>query len=274
VHTRVVSVETRDGLASWTLAGQVASSNDQTRDCDRLAAATTDTGGAETKDTGAAETKDTGAAETTDTGAAETTDTGAAETTDTGGAGAGTDGCAAGERLADGECEPVQAVRLLFVDNVMECDGHAVARFAAVNDNPFRLDEATFASTLSPQRLDGDQVTVLERHDEASDDNALAAEFLTVRYITSVTWTVTHHGLKASVSAGVSGATPNPDCPLAAVNATGADGLLATPGTIPTTGTHDVVPIWLIASMLLLSGMVLIVAAGRRRPDDERTADV
>jgi hypothetical protein len=167
----------------------------------------------------------------------------------------------------------VEPVRLLFVDNVMECDGHAVARFAAVNDNPFALDEETFASALSPQRLDGDQVTVLERRDEAANDNALAGEFLTVRYITSVTWTVHHHGLEASVSAGVSGATPNPACPLSAVHATGANGLLSTP-TIPTTGSDEVVPISLIASLLLLAGVVLVVAAARRRPDDERTADV
>jgi hypothetical protein len=151
----------------------------------------------------------------------------------------------------------------------MECDGHAVARFAAVNDNPFALDEETFASTLSPQRLDGGQVTVLERRDEAADVNALGGEFLTVRYITSVTWTVTHHGLVASVSAGVSGATPNPDCPLAAVNATGANGLLSTPATMPATGLDDVLPISLIASLLLLAGVVLVVAAARRRPDDE-----
>ena len=104
--------------------------------------------------------------------------------------------------------------------------------------------------------------------DEASDDNGLAGEFLTVRYVTSVTWTVTHHGLGASVSAGVSGATPNPSCPLAAVNATGADGLLATPATMPSTGPDDVLPISLSAALLMLSGLVLIVVAGRRRPAD------
>ena len=168
----------------------------------------------------------------------------------------------------------MEPVRLLLVDNVIECDGHAIARFAAVNDNPFRLDEETFKSTLSPQRLDGEQVTVLERRDEASDDSSLAAEFLTVRYITSVTWTVTHHGLEASVSAGVSGGTPNPSCPLSFVNVTGADGVLSNPGTIPTTGLDEVLPMSLIASLMLLAGVVLVVAASRRRPDRESASGV
>jgi hypothetical protein len=264
VHIRVVSVETRDGVASWTLAGQIASSNDQTPDCESLTST-------ETTEPGGAATTEPGGAATTEPGGAATTEPGAPATTEP-----PTGGCNAGERSVDGECEPVEPVRLLLVDNVIECDGHAIARFAAVNDNPFRLDEDTFKSTLSPQRLDGEQVTVLERRDEASDGNSLAAEFLTVRYITSVTWTVTHHGLETSVSAGVSGGTPNPSCPLAFVNATGADGLLSpsTPGTIPTTGLDEVLPMSLIASLLLLAGVVLVVAASRRRPDDERTADV
>jgi hypothetical protein len=138
-----------------------------------------------------------------------------------------------------------------------------------VNDNPFRLDAESFQSTISPQRLDGEQVTVLERRDEASGDS-LAAEFLTVRYITSVSWTVAHHGLEAVVSAGVSGATPNPSCPLAAINATGADGVLSPgSGTIPTTGSDEVLPISLLASLLLAVGVVLVIAAARRRPVDE-----
>jgi hypothetical protein len=71
----------------------------------------------------------------------------------------------------------------------------------------------------------------------------------------------------------VNGATPNSDCPLSAVNATGANGLLNTPATMPITGTDEVLPISLIASLLLLAGAALVVAAGRRRPDDEHTVD-
>jgi hypothetical protein len=288
VHTRVVSVETRDGNASWTLAGQVASSGDQTPTCDQLAGTattapgTTDTTAPGTTDTTQPGTTEPGTTDTTQPGTTEpgttepgTTDTTQPGTTDTTQPGtATTDGCSTGERSVGGTCAPVEVVQLLLVDNVQECDGHAVARFAAVNDNPFDLDAGTFASTLSPQRLDGEQVTVLERRDEATGDT-LAAEFLTVRYITSVTWTVTHDGFESAISAGVSGATPNPSCPLAAVNATGADGVLSTgTGTIPTTGLDDVVPVSLIASLLLLAGVVLVVASARRRPDEEHPTGV
>ncbi|MDX2381776.1 MAG: hypothetical protein QNM02_18710, partial [Acidimicrobiia bacterium] len=224
--------------------------------------ATTVAGGVETTVAGGVETTVAGGVETTVAGGVETTVAAGPDTTNQ-------SGCNTGERSVDGTCEPVEPVRLLLIDNVLECDGHGIARFAAVNDNPFSLDADTLTSALSPQRLDGEQVTVLERRDEASDDDALAAEFLTVRYITSVTWTVTHDGLETVVSAGVSGATPNPACPLAAVNATGADGVLNAQGAIPTTGPNEVLPISLIASLLLLAGFVLVVAAGRRGPGDE-----
>jgi hypothetical protein len=268
LHTRVLSVETSDGIASWTLAGRTASSDDQTPECERLAATvTTDSGGTSTTDSGGTPTTDSGGTPTTDSGGTPTTDSGG-----TVGQGSSTGGCDPGERSVDGTCEQVEPVQLLLVDNVLECDGHAIARFAAVNENPYRLDEESFASTLSPQRLDGEQVTVLERHDQVAG-GMLAAEFLTVRYITSVTWTVEHHGLRSAVSAGVDGATLNESCPFAALNVTGLNGVLdPTSGTIPTTGPNELLPTSLIAGLLLLAGGVLVVAAGRRRPDDEDLA--
>ena len=80
-----------------------------------------------------------------------------------------------------------------------------------------------------------------------------------------MTWTVAHHGLEASISAGVNGASANPDCPDAIVASSGTHGLLSTPGPLATTGPDDALPVALLAALLSALGLGLVMAA-RRRP--------
>lgn len=249
LHVLVVAVETTDGIASWTLAGRTATSSEQSRDCaSPLTTADTDT-------------TSTTAPATTDP------DIAAPDTTEPGTDGpTPADGCAPGETLADGACTAVEPLRLVVVDNVVECDGHGIARFAAFNDNVFALETDNATTFVSPQRLASEAPEVIDERDVVSDDGSETAALFTVRYVTAVTWSVSHHGLEASISAGVNGADANPDCPDALVASTGADGLLRAPAPLASTGpADDTVPLAVLAALLSALGLGLVTLA-RRRP--------
>jgi hypothetical protein len=246
LHVFVIAVETTDGVASWTLAGKTATSNAESPDC--------------------------GSTLTTDTTSPDTTspDTTSPDTTGPGTASPGTagtrPGCRPGETETDGDCTPVEPLRLVLVDNVLECDGHAVARFAAFNDNVFALDAGNASSVVSPQRLADDAPEIIDERNTVADDGRETAALFTVRYVTAVTWTVSHHGLEASISAGVNGADANPACPEAVVNSAGAHGLIATPGSLATTGSDDAVPVAVVATLISAIGLGLVLASRRRPP--------
>ncbi|MGB7878687.1 MAG: hypothetical protein WBL31_07975, partial [Ilumatobacteraceae bacterium] len=245
-HIFVLAVETTDGVASWTLAGATATTTADSRDCSSPLT--------------------TGTTGTTDPATTGTTDPGTTGTTEPGNGGTTTTGaCAPGETETDGDCSPVEPVRLVLVDNVLECDGHGVARFAAFNDNVFALEADNATSLVSPDRLAVDAPKVIAERDVVSDDGSETAALFTVRYVTAVTWTVAHHGLEASISAGVNGASANPDCPDAIVASSGTHGLLSTPGPLATTGPDDALPFALLAALLSALGLGLVMAA-RRRP--------
>mgnify|MGYP001817550106 CR=1 FL=1 len=106
---------------------------------------------------------------------------------------------------------------------------------------------------------------MIDERDVVSDDGSEAAALFTVRYVTAVTWTVEHHGLEATISAGVNGATTNPDCPDAIVASSGTHGLLSAPDPLATTGPDDALPLALAAALLSALGLGLVMAA-RRRP--------
>lgn len=266
LHIFVVAVETTDGVASWTLAGTTATSNEDSPECS--SALTTGTTGPVTTEPG------TTAPATTPTDEPDTPQSGGGQpgttqppTTQPGATTPGTaDGCRSGETEIDGECTPVEPVRLVLVDNVLECDGHGVARFAAFNDNVFALDADNATSLVSPLRLAEDAPEVIDERDIVADDGSETAALFTVRYVTSVTWTVSHHGLEASISAGVGGAAPDPACPEAIVNSAGAHGLLGTPAPLATTGPGDAVPVAVLAALISAIGLGLVMAARRRPP--------
>jgi len=203
LHIFVLAVETTDGVASWTLAGETATSSADSRDCSAPLTTgtpdTTDPGTPDTTDPGTTGTTDPGTTDTTDPGTTGTTDPATTDTTEPGNETATSTGaCAPGETGTDGDCSPVEPVRLVLVDNVLECDGHGVARFAAFNDNVFALEADNATSLVSPARLAADAPEVIAERDVVSDDGSETAALFTVRYVTAVTWTVAHHGLEAS----------------------------------------------------------------------------
>ena len=250
-HIFVVAVETTDGVASWTLAGETATSNTDSPDCSSpLTTGTTDPTTTSTTDPTTTSTTDPTTTDTTEPGNGTTTSAGA---------------CAPGDTEADGDCTPVEPVRLVLVDNVLECEGHGVARFAAFNDNVFALEADNATSLVSPARLAAEAPEVISARDVMSDDGSETAALFTVRYVTAVTWTVAHHGLEASISAGVNGASANPDCPDAIVASSGIHGLLSAPGPLATTGPDDALPFALLAALLSALGLCLVMTA-RRRP--------
>ena len=250
-HIFVVAVETTDGVASWTLAGETATSNTDSPDCSSpLTTGTTDPTTTSTTDPTTTSTTDPTTTDTTEPGNGTTTSAGA---------------CAPGDTEADGDCTPVEPVRLVLVDNVLECEGHGVARFAAFNDNVFALEVDNATSLVSPARLAAEAPEVISARDVMSDDGSETAALFTVRYVTAVTWTVAHHGLEASISAGVNGASANPDCPDAIVASSGIHGLLSAPGPLATTGPDDALPFALLAALLSALGLCLVMTA-RRRP--------
>jgi hypothetical protein len=265
-HIFVVAVETTDGVASWTLAGETATSNADSPECSSpLTTGTTDTTDPAT--TGTTDPATTG---TTDPATTGTTDPATTGTTEPGnGTTTSAGACAPGETEADGDCSPVEPVRLVLVDNVLECDGHGVARFAAFNDNVFALEADNATSLVSPARLAVDAPEMIAERDVVSDDGSETAALFTVRYVTAVTWTVAHHGLEASISAGVNGASTNPACPDAIVASSGIHGLLSAPGPLATTGPDDALPFALLAALLSALGLGLVMAA-RRRPSAVR----
>jgi hypothetical protein len=274
LHIFVLAVETTDGVASWTLAGETATSSADSRDCSAPLTTgtpdTTDPGTPDTTDPGTTGTTDPGTTDTTDPGTTGTTDPATTDTTEPGNETATSTGaCAPGETGTDGDCSPVEPVRLVLVDNVLECDGHGVARFAAFNDNVFALEADNATSLVSPARLAADAPEVIAERDVVSDDGSETAALFTVRYVTAVTWTVAHHGLEASISAGANGASTNPDCPDAIVASSGAHGLLSAPGPLATTGPDDALPVAVLAALLSALGLGLVMAA-RRRPSAVR----
>ena len=274
LHIFVLAVETTDGVASWTLAGETATSSADSRDCSAPLTTgtpdTTDPGTTGTTDPGTTDTTDPGTTDTTDPGTTGTTDPATTDTTEPGNETATSTGaCAPGETGTDGDCSPVEPVRLVLVDNVLECDGHGVARFAAFNDNVFELEADNATSLVSPARLAADAPEVIAERDVVSDDGSETAALFTVRYVTAVTWTVAHHGLEASISAGANGASTNPDCPDAIVASSGTHGLLSAPGPLATTGPDDALPVAVLAALLSALGLGLVMAA-RRRPSAVR----
>ena len=246
IHLRVISAVSTDGVASWTIGATTVTSDSSTADCDTITEITT--------------TPDTTQPDTTQP---DTTQPDTTQPTDSG-------GCAVGEREAGGECISVDPVGLVLVDNYLECDGHGVARFAAFNTNGFALGGAGFSSSMSPQRLTGFAPQVIGDEPIASDDGRDLAEFVDVRYVTAVTWTVVHDGIETTISAGVGGARSNPTCPTARMESIGVHGGTAAPTSMAVTGS-DIAGHLGIAILFVLSG-ALVVLIARRELDDGAVA--
>jgi hypothetical protein len=264
-HARVISVETTNGLASWTLAGTTATSGPGTPDCDRLPVdetgtpATTVSGGV--PDQGGVDST----IPTSNAGSASSIpgSTEPIETTAT-----TTEGCPAPSTLIDGNCEPVEVVRLSVIDNVIDCYGFGTARFAAINGNEFELDGVGFVSELTPPRLDGAQPRKISMNTIETSDGTEASEIFEVRYVTAVTWSVTHNGVTSTVSAGVGGARVDSACPLAAIETTGVSGKVGSPNgnqQLATTGSPLSWPLGLVGLLCALVGAAFVMTA--RRPD-------
>ena len=247
IHLRVISAVSTDGVASWTIGATTVTSDSSTADCDTITEITT--------------TPDTSTPATTNAPATTQPDT--TQPTDSG-------GCAVGEREAGGECILVDPVGLVLVDNYLECDGHGVARFAAFNTNGFALGGAGFSSSMSPQRLTGFAPQVIGDEPIASDDGRELAEFVDVRYVTAVTWTVVHDGIETTISAGVGGARSNPTCPTARMESSGVHGGTAAPTSMAVTGS-DIAGHLGIAILFVLTG-ALVVLIARRELDDGAVA--
>ena len=160
----------------------------------------------------------------------------------------------------------VEPVRLSLIDNVMRCDGSAVATFAALNPNEFELGGDGFTSELSPPRLDGVQPTLISTRRVTTDRGVEVSETFSIDYVTAVTWTVTHDGATASVSAGVDGARDEPGCPLARLDATGVDGTLPPGRAVPVTGSPLTWPLGLAGLLVGLLGLSLVSASRRPEP--------
>jgi len=284
IHPRVVSVETTDGVASWNLGGRVATSDASTPDCESLVTDTTEPDTTQPPTTG----PDTTAPGTTEPGTTDTTepDTTGPDTTDTTdttvpgtpgitvaphGAttdtipGSTPDGCEPGEVLADDGCEPLEPIRLVLVDNVIDCSGFGIATFAAINDNEFALTDDDIESELTPARLDGVQPTRVGIDTIATPDGTKVSETFEVAYVSAVTWRLTHHGLTSTISAGAGGARTLAECPLALLETTGSPGTLEGPGSgqLVTVGSSNA-PIALFAFLSMLAGGALIAVARRR----------
>jgi len=265
-HARVISIETTNGLASWTLAGTTATSGPETPDCDRLpvdetsAPATTVPGSSAPEQGGVDST-----IPTTDAGSASSIP-GSTEPTET--TASGPDGCPASNRLIEGDCEPVEVVKLAVIDNVIDCSGFGTARFAAINGNEFELDGDGFVSELTPRRLDGAQPRKISADTIETSDGTEVSEIFEVRYVTAVTWSVTHDGVRSTVSAGVGGARVDSACPLAAIEMTGVPGRIGSPTSnqqLATTGSPLSWPLGLVGLFSVLIGAAIVMRA--RRPD-------
>ena len=252
IHLRVISAVSTDGVASWTIGATTVTSDSSTADCDTITDITT--------------TPDTRVPATTDAPDTTQPDTSGPATTQSPEPG----GCAAGEREVDGECISVDPVRLVLVDNYLECDGHGVARFAAFNTNGFALGGAGFSSSMSPQRLAGFAPQVIGDEPIASDDGRDLAEFVDVRYVTAVSWTVVHDGIETTISAGVDGARSNPTCPAARAESSGVHGGTGAPTSMAVTGS-DVAGHLGIAILFVLTGALLVLIT-RRKLDDQAVA--
>jgi LPXTG-motif cell wall-anchored protein len=180
--------------------------------------------------------------------------------------------------LVDGDCVPVDEVLLLLVDNSIDCDGFGIAVFAALNDNEFDLDGDGFSSELSPPRLHGAQPELIAARKVQTENGPMVSEIFAVRYVTAVSWTVTHHGISSTNSAGADDARMDPTCPLAIIDTTGVDGRLTdplsdtSPTSMPVTGPTSTWPVTLAAIAALLLGAGFMILA--RRPnsgDHEKT---
>ena len=262
IHLRVISAVSTDGVASWTIGATTVTSNSSTADCDTITDITT------TPDTSVPATTDAPDTTQPDTSQPDTSqpDTSQPDTSQPREPG----GCAVGERDDGGECISVDPVGLVLVDNYLECDGHGVARFAAFNTNGFALGGAGFSSSMSPQRLTGFAPQVIGDEPIASDDGRDLAEFVDVRYVTAVSWTVVHDGIETTISAGVGGARSNPTCPAARMESSGVHGGAAAPTSIAVTGS-DIAGHLGIAILFVLTG-ALVVLIARRELDDEAVA--
>jgi hypothetical protein len=264
-HARVISVETTNGLASWTLAGTTATSGPGTPDCDRLPV--DETGTPATAVSGGV--PDQGGVDSTipitDAGSASSIpgSTEPIETTAT-----APEGCPASSTLIDGICEPVEVVRLSVIDNVIDCYGFGTARFAAINGNESELAGVGFVSELTPPRLDGAQPRKISVDTIETSDGTEASEIFEVRYVTAVTWSVTHNGVTSTASAGVGGARVDSACPLAAIETTGVPGKVGSPNgnqQLATTGSPLSWPLGLVGLLCVLVGAAFVMTA--RRPD-------
>jgi hypothetical protein len=254
LHRRVMSVETLGESASWTLFGTTAQSGPDTPDCDLLT-----NGGTSTSTPGGPDTTDPDTTDATNTTEPDTTEP---PTTTP-------NGCEVGERKDGDDCVPVETVQLSVVDNTLDCDGHGVVVFAAINANEFELEGDGFTSELSPPRFDGAQPEKISVRTVSTSNGFEVSETFVVRYITAVTWTVTHDGISSSISAGTDGARINPDCPLARIETSGLNGTLP-PGSAPglaVTGSSLTLPLAIGALLASLLGAALIMTARRPRID-------
>ena len=145
-----------------------------------------------------------------------------------------------------------------------------MARFAAFNTNGFALGGAGFSSSMSPQRLTGFAPQVIGDEPIASDDGRDLAEFVDVRYVTAVSWTVVHDGIETTISAGVDGARSNPTCPAARMESSGVHGGTGAPTSMPVTGSDTAGHLG-IAILFVITG-ALVVLITRRELDDQAVA--
>ena len=111
------------------------------------------------------------------------------------------DPCGLGSRTTDAGCAKVKPIELGLVDNVLDCDGTAVAVFAASNPNDVPIDRETAVSRLMPNG-GTDAPEVIDAHLNRAADRVLSG-VVAVRYTTAVTWQVWHDGYNLSASAGV-----------------------------------------------------------------------
>jgi len=274
VHARVVMIETTGEPASWTLAGTTVTSGPDTPTCDSGVETGTSTpaNSPATTDGDTTDTTEPGTPATTDGETTDTTEPTGPGTTEPEPTGTTPEGCPTGQKLLDGDCVPVDPVLLSLVNNVVDCDGFATATFAATNANEFELDGEDFVSELTPPHLDGSQPELIGVATVETENGFEVSETFQVRYITAVTWSVTHHGITSDISAGTNSARTNPDCPRAHIDTVGVPGTLA-PLQAPSmavTGSDSTLTTALAAVLTILAGAALIVASRR---SGTRTAD-
>ncbi|MDG1266953.1 MAG: LPXTG cell wall anchor domain-containing protein, partial [Ilumatobacter sp.] len=129
-----------------------------------------------------------------------------------------------------------------------------------------------------PPRLHGAQPELIAARKVQTENGPMVSEIFAVRYVTAVSWTVTHHGISSTNSAGADDARMDPTCPLAIIDTTGVDGRLTdplsdtSPTSMPVTGPTSTWPVTLAAIAALLLGAGFMILA--RRPssgDHEKT---